>query len=405
MPKYFYTAKSLRGENKTGVLEAKDTHQLAQILRQEGFILINAELGSGIKENKLEISLPSFGVPLSEKLFFTRNLQVMISAGLPLPRAIQTLASQTKSKKFKNVLSGIAQSINKGGSFSDAISNYPDVFSSLFLGMIKAGEESGTLEESLKALAQQMEKENELHSRIQGAMIYPAVIILAMIGIGILMLIMVVPKLAETFKELDIELPLTTKIVIGLATFLSQKWYLAIIILAFIIFFFWQLSKLRVGKKVIDSLTLKIPVVSSLVKKLNSAYTVRTLSSLISAGVPLPRSLEIVSGTLGNVFYKEAVTEAAKRIRKGEKLSEVFSAYTKIYPSNVIQMIAIGEETGETSSVLVKLAEFYEEEVANATKNLVSVIEPVLMIIIGSIVGFFAISMVQPMYSMLGAIK
>ena len=240
MPRYFYTAKSLKGEEKSGIMEAKDIHQLAKKLREQDFILIRAEAEEEkIKKRKLIISFPFFGgVSLKEKMFFTRNLQVMISAGLPLPRALETLASQTKSKKFKKILSAIREDIIKGKSFSEALFPYPNVFSELFQSMVKVGEEAGTLEEVLKILASQMEKEQELKSKIQGAMIYPAVIICALIGIGILMLVMVVPKLAEIFKELQVELPATTKIVIALGIFFVEKWYLIILILIFIIFIF-----------------------------------------------------------------------------------------------------------------------------------------------------------------------
>jgi len=406
MPRYIYTAKTQEGEDKSGTAEAKTERELARTLRQQGLILIRAELEEKEKKKrKFEISLPFFGgVSLVEKMMFTRNLQVMIAAGLPLPRAIGTLAEQAKSRKFKKALLGIREEITRGKSFSDSLSPYPDIFPELFQSMVKVGEEAGTIEEVLTILAQQMEREHDLKSKVKGAMIYPAIIICAMLGIGIMMLIMVVPQLAETFEELNIELPLTTQLVIGLATFLLEKWYLVILILIFLIFLFWRLMKTKEGKKIIDKLTLKAPIISSIVIKTNSASTVRTLSSLITAGVPIVRSLEVTSGTLGNIYFKTAMAEAAEKVRKGGKLSEALKPHQEIYPPIVIQMIAVGEETGETSSILAKLAEFFEGEVANATKNLTAVIEPVLMIIIGAAIGFFAISMIQPMYSMLGAL-
>jgi len=407
MAKYFYTAKSLKGEEKSGTMEAKDEKQIAQTLKEQGFILIKAKTEEKkLKEKKFEIPLPFLGgVPLVERMMFTRNLQVMVAAGLSLPRALETLALQSKSKRFKKGLLEIREKIIKGENFSDALRNYPDIFSELFQNMVKVGEESGTLEEVLKILAQQMEREHELKSKIQGAMIYPAVIILAMLGIGILMLIMVVPKIAETFKELNIELPLTTKLVIGLGTFLAEKWYLAILIIIIFSFLFWLSLKTKKVKEIMDALLLKLPVVSPLIKKTNSVYTVRTLSSLIAAGVPIVRSLEIVSGVLGNIYYKAAILEAVEKVKKGEKLSEVLAFHQDLYPPIILQMLKVGEETGETSKVLAKLADFFEEEIGNETRNLASVIEPVLMLIIGGAVGFFAISMIQPMYSMLGAIK
>ena len=405
MPKYFYIAKSSKGEEKSGVVEIKNVRELARTLKEQGFILIRADLEKEkAKEGKFDISLPFFGgVSFTEKMMFTRNLQVMISAGLSLPRSLKTLTEQSKSKKLKKTLLKIREEIIKGRNFSECLEEYPDIFSELFQNMIKVGEESGTLDKSLTVLAQQMEREHELKSKIKGALMYPAVIVCAMIGIGVLMLVMVVPQLGKTFEELGIELPVTTRLVIGLGTFFAENFLLTILIIIVIFVFFWFLSRIKRGKRIIDSLFLKIPIISALLKKTNSAYTVRTLSSLMAAGIPIVRSLEIVAGVLGNIYYKEAILTVAEKVKKGGKLSEALSAYKNLYPLIVFQMIQVGEETGESSKILAKLAEFFEEEVGNATKNLVSVIEPVLMLLIGGAVGFFAISMVQPMYSMLGA--
>lgn len=406
MARYFYIARSLKGESKTGVQEAKDVHELARLLRQEGYLLISANLEEEKKKKKLEISLAFLArVGLKEKMFFTRNLRVMISAGVPLPRALRILAEQSKSKKFKKALIDISEEIIKGTSFSQVLSRYPAIFSELFQNMLKVGEEAGTMEEVLNVLTSQMEREYELKSKIKGAMIYPAVVICAMLGIGFLMLVMVVPKLAETFQELKIELPPSTKLVIFLGTFLAEKWYLGILIIIVFLILFRMFLKTKIGKKIIDNLILKVPIISTIIRKTNSAYTTRTLSSLITAGVPIVRSLEIVSGALTNVYFKTALSEAAEKVRKGAKLGEAFKPYQHLYPHLVLQMIEIGEETGETSTILAKLADFYEEEVTTATKNLSAIIEPVLMLLIGGVVGFFAISMVQPMYSMLQAIK
>ena len=406
MPRYKYTAKSIKGEKKSGILEAESKHELARILRKQGYVLVSANFKAKISlKDKLAVSLPFFNaVSLVEKLMFTRNLRVMVSAGISLPRALRVLANQAKSKKFRNVLLKVEKEIVKGNSFSDALSKYPAVFPELFYSMVKVGEESGTLEQVLEVLTQQMEREYELKSKIKGAMVYPAVIVTAMVGIGVLMLILVVPKLAQTFADLEIELPLTTQLVIGAGSFLAKFWYVLLIIILLSVILSKIALKTKTGKLIRDSLVLKIPVIASIIKKTNSAYTVRTLSSLISAGVPIVRSLEIVSGTLGNIYYKRAILEAANQVRKGAKLADVLKGYKDIYPILIIQMIEIGEETGETSTILKKLAEFFEEEVARATKNLSALIEPVLMLIVGAAVGFFAISMIQPMYSMLGAL-
>ena len=405
MPRYSYIAKSLDGRKHSDTLEAKNERELAKILRREGYILIKAESEEKKHKKKLAISIPLFNkVKLVDKMMFARNLRVMVAAGVSLPRALKILADQTQSKKFNKALLNTSEEIIKGRSFSVALSKHPTIFSELFVSMVKVGEEAGTLEEVLRVLTDQMEKDHEIRSKIKGAMVYPLVIILAMIIIGILMMIMVIPKLAQVFADLEIELPITTRAMIATSFFLSKFWYLLpIAVLAFL--FLARISlKTKTGKLTIDTLVLKIPIIASIIKKTNTAYTARTLSSLIVAGVPIVRSLKVVSRTLGNIYYKEALLKAAEQVEKGNKLAVVLGQYEKIYPTLFIQMIEIGEETGETSHILEKLADFYEDEVTNATKNLSAIIEPVLMLIVGAAVGFFANSMIQPMYSMLESV-
>jgi len=407
MARFFYSARSLKGELKSGIREAKDIHELAKILRQEGYFLIQADLEeTKVPKKKLEISVPFLEkISLKEKMFFTRNLRVMIIAGMSLPRALNLLAEQSKTKKFRNALIDISEQITKGETFSRSLAKHPSIFPEIYQNMIKVGEESGTLENVLKVLIQQMEREYELKTKIQGAMVYPIIIICAMLGIGFLMLTMIVPKLAQTFTELNLSLPLSTQIIIFLGVFLAEKWYLVILIIIVFLILARIVLKTKKGKKTIDFFVLRMPIISKVVKEIYSAYTARTLSSLITAGVPIVRSLEVLSNALGNFYFKEAISGMAERIRKGEKLSEAIEPYQNIYPQLVFQMIKVGEETGETSNILAKLADFYEEEVANLTKNLSTIIEPILMLFIGGIVGFFAISMIQPIYSLLGAIK
>jgi type IV pilus assembly protein PilC len=216
----------------------------------------------------------------------------------------------------------------------------------------------------------------------------------------------VIPNLAATFKDLGIDLPPTTRFVIWLGNSARDFWYLIPVIIFSIIILFQLAAKTKLGRFLIDTIVLKIPVVSGLVKKTNSAYTVRTLGSLIASGVPITRSLELVAGSLSNSYFKNAILAASEKIKKGSKLADALKEYEdKLYSSLVIQMIEIGEETGKTAEILNKLAEFFEEEVANATKNLSAVIEPALMVVIGSIVGFFVISMIQPMYGMIQGMK
>ena len=405
MPLYLYSAKNRQGELKKGSLNVIDKHDLAKSLRAEGYVLISAD----IEKKKLRIKVPkglSFldRVSLTEKSMFVRNLQVMIASGIPLPRALNILSEQTKTKKFKKIVLNIRENIIKGSSFSDAVSNYKNVFAEIFVNMIKVGEESGTLEETLGVLNNQMEKEYELKSKILGALIYPAVILTAMFFVGIIMLIVVVPELSKLFTDLGIELPFTTRVVIGIGDFLSKYWYTLPFLFMGSIVLFNVSIKTTNGKKIFDKITLNIPLISAIIKKTYAARTIRTLSSLVSAGIPIVRSLEIVAGGLNNIYYKQAIMTVSKKVQTGQKIAEALEPYSDLYPSLVIQMIRVGEETGKTSSILAKLADFFETEVANATKNLSAIIEPVLMLVIGTVIGFFAISMIQPIYSMLDGV-
>ena len=234
---------------------------------------------------------------------------------------------------------------------------------------------------------------------------YPSVVIAAMLGVGTLMLIVVIPQLAATFRELEVPLPLATSIVIGLGTFLSKFWYIAFPALFGFLVLAFRLTKTKVGKRAFDAFILKAPLFGGITQKMNAALMTRTLSSLITSGVPIVRSLEITSKVLGNIYFQDSLEVSAQRVGKGEKLSAALKSYGHLYPVVVVQMVEVGEETGETGNILAKLAEFYEEGVTQVTKNLTSIIEPILMLIIGATVGFFAISMIQPMYGMLSAIK
>ncbi len=405
MPRYQFTAKTLEGRPHTGMIEAEDEYELARILRKEGYVLISATAeGKAKKRRSLRSLIPFLGsVSLTDKVMFTRNLQVMISAGVALPRALETLVNQTDKKKFRRILKEVAEELTRGQNFFKALSNYPDVFSDLFLNMIKVGEEAGTLEDVLKVLTRQMEREYELKSKVKGAMVYPTVIVSFMVIIGILMMIIVVPRLSKTFEDLNIELPFTTKIVIGTGNFLANFWYLLPFILIGAIVLIKAVMSTKLGTLAFDKLVLKIPVLSGIIKKTNSASTTRTLGSLVEAGIPIVRALEITAGVLGNIYYKKAILEASDRINKGVKFSSVIKDYQKLYSDLMVQMVAVGEETGEISFMFQKLADFYESEVNRITQNLSSIIEPVLMIIIGAAVGFFAVSMLQPIYGMMNA--
>lgn len=400
MPNYFYIAKNLKGELRSGSAEVKDERELARTLRKEGYILVSARSEENVSGKKnFGVCIPFFSkISLVDKIMFTRNLRVMVGAGVSLPRALEILIEQTKNKRFKKVISEIKKAVFQGKNFSQALSRYPDIFDELFVNMIKVGEESGTLEEILKILTEQMSKEHQIISRVRGAMMYPVVILLTMCVIGVLMMITIIPKLSKVFFDLKIKLPVTTRFIIAFSNFAAEFWHIIAVAVVIILFLIRNFLKTEIGKTIRDTILFKIPIFSSIIKKTNSAQTVRTISSLIEAGVPIVKSLEITSKTLGNIYYKRALLKASQEIKKGNKLADVLGQYKNIYPNLVVQMIKVGEETGETALILKQLAEFYEEEVTNVTKNLSSIIEPILMIIIGAAVGFFAVSIIQPIY-------
>lgn len=403
MPKYFYTAKTVDGETRTGNASAQDLRRLAQILKDEGMILIKG--ASDIKEKKRRWDFFSKArASAAEKILMTRNLWVMNGTGLSLVKSFDVLAIQARNKKLKKALLDIKEKINKGDSLSASMSYYPDIFSELFVSMVKIGEEAGTLEEIFENLSLQMEKEHELRSKVQSAMIYPAIILLTMMGVGVVIIAVVIPHLNTFFSTLNVELPIYTRIMLGAGNFAAKNWLFLLIAPFVLIGLFIAMLKTKQGKKALDTILLKLPFISLLVKENDCALLIRSLSSLIASGVPIVRSLEVSSGIVGNFYFKRAVEGSLEKVKKGESLSDALKTYQDIFPFGMTEMIEVGEETGKTSTILKKLAEFYEQEVINATEKLSVAIEPVLIVVLGISVGIFAYSIIQPMYSVLSSI-
>lgn len=409
-----YKAKNPKGETKEGEMEAATQLDLARALRDEGFYLLEATGSEEEKEQSFAKKLAKLdlavvmekitGVSLEEKMMFSRNLSVMISSGIAISRAMEVLQKQTKSPTFKKVISNVNNDIRSGKNFSDAISEYPKVFGQLYSSMVKAGEVSGNLDETLEVLADQLEKEHELKSKVKGAMVYPAVIVTAMVGIGILMMIMVVPQLKSIFGDLGVELPVTTRAIIATSDFLTEFWWAFLASLPFFIYGTKKFLDTSRGEKGLAFVVLHVPLFRTLSKKINNAGFSRTLSSLISGGVPILEALKIVSETLTNVYYRESLVMAADEIKKGKNLYQILGEHPNLYTPLMLEMIQVGEESGKLSELLSRVAEFYEGEVTDTTDNMSSIIEPILMIFIGGAVGFFAISIMQPIYGMLGQV-
>jgi len=406
VPKFIYTAKSYSGETKGGEIVSKDEKGVVQQLRAEGFLLTSIKQ---IEENSETATIKFFdrfkSVPLKEKMVFARNLSVMITSGLPISRALKNLGVQTQNKTFKKVLADVLEELNSGKGLSDGMAKYPGIFNELFINMVRVGEIGGNLDEVLKIVAIQLEKEHDLISKVRGAMIYPAVIIFAMLGIGIIMLTYVLPQILGVFKDMEVALPASTQFIVDLSGALQNHSVLvAIGFVAFIIFMKFFLST-QIGKKALSYLIITLPIISNISIKVNCARFARIYSSLLKSGISVTDALKIVSNTLSNYFYKKALEKSIEDIQKGVSLSKILSSDPKIFPALVYQIVEVGEETGKTESVLLQLAEFYEEEINQITKNMSSIIEPVLMILIGGAVGFFAVAMLQPMYGLLENIK
>ena len=401
--KFSYKALKKDGQSYQGVKEAPDKFALFREIKKEGDTVISCE---EVKERSFHIPMPSVfqNVKMHEKITVARNLGNMIEAGLALSRALQVLERQTRNKKLKKVLGDLNTSISAGKSFHDSLADFPNVFNSLFISMTKAGEESGNLASSLKQIADQMEKTYLLQKKVKGAMIYPGIILSLMVVIGILMLALVVPRLTETFKDLNTELPVSTRFVIALSDFFKNHYILAALSIAAAIAAFYYALKTKIGKRTFDSIALRFPVIGTIIKEMNSARTARTLSSLLSSGVDLLPAIDITSEVVQNDFYKEVMVEARAAVEKGQPLSSVFMKHEFLYPVFVGEMMSVGEETGQLSHMLLGVGTFYENEVEQKTKDLSTIIEPMLMIIIGVGVGFFAISMISPMYSVMNNI-
>ena len=406
MPQFSYKAVGADKKVKYGKLPAVDKGDLFRKLNDIGLTLLSfEEKKSGKKEKadkNISISKILKRVSVVDKMLFARHLSVMLKAGLPFSRALTVLTEQTSNAYFKEVLNGVKKDVQKGKSLAKSLEKYPKVFDGLFVNMIKVGETSGNLEEVLDTLALQLKKSHELTSKVKGAMIYPAVIVFAMILIGTLMMIFVVPTLLNVFKDMDVELPITTKIIIFISNTVQNHGIF--ILLGFILLtsLFFRIVKTAKGKKTLDYFLLRIPAIGKIISKINMARFSRTLSSMIASGVSIVKALEIISDTLGNTYYKNSVKNACADVQKGVALSEVIGRYDKLYYPLMVHMIEVGEETGTLENTLKQVAEFYEEEIDQITSNMSSIIEPILMLVIGGAVGFFAISIIQPMYGIMG---
>lgn len=339
-------------------------------------------------------------VPIVQRILFISHLKTMVKAGLSLMDALKILSEEIENKKLKKIIGEIKDGVEKGEQLSEVLGNYPKVFPSIYVSMIAAGETAGKLEDALDQVSIQMKKSHELTSRIRGAMMYPAVIVTAMIGISIEVVVFILPKLMVMFKEFDAQLPLSTRVLLAITDFTQAYgiWMLIGVIL-FIILIVWLIKKPNV-KKVVHAVNLRLPIVGSIIKKINLARFTLTLSSLLESTIPIIDATRICSEVLGNVIYRENLVIVSEYLKKGEALSEILARFPRTFPPMVTEMIMVGERSGKTEDMLRELSEYYGNEVDNTMRNFTTIIEPVIILCLGLAVAGLAVAVIMPMYSL-----
>lgn len=397
MPTFTYRVKNKDGNMIEGLVEGETAGIAGEILGERGLEVISL---AEKKKSLLSFDI-SFGAKVSIKdlAILARQLSVLISAKMPLVRSLRNLVKQTSNKRLKVVLAEIADQVEGGMKLSESLGKYPKIFSAFFVNIVRSGENSGRLEEVLNYLADQMEKDYELNSKIKGALIYPAFIVSGMIILGIVMMVFVIPKLTEMLVQTGAELPLSTRILIGLSNFMRGYWWLLLIIIVggIVAFRFWL--KTKAGRKSFDRLKLSMPVFGKLLQYIYIVRFTRSLRTLEMGGVDLVTGLDISSRVVGNETYKTLIVQTKEEVEDGGSVATVFNE-SKLVPAMLPQMMATGEETGKMDEVLDKIAAFYTREISTIVDNLMSLLEPVIMVILGVAVGIMVAAVVLPMYNL-----
>ncbi len=400
-----YQAQAQGGEMIEGEAEALDKFSLAETLKKKQYKVILVKEAYSAQPFFKRYIKEIFGIIRpSEKIIFAKSFGAMLKAGLSVSRALAVLKRQAQNKAFQIVIQSIEHDIERGISLKDAFSRFPKLFPPLVIAIVASGEQSGRLPESFTLIGEHLEKNYEIVKRVQGALIYPVIIICATFGVGILMLVYMVPTLTATFKELHVELPLPTKIIIGVSDLFVNYALFFVLLFAVVIFILISFFRSSRGRRFIDFVFLKTPVISEITREINGARIARTLSSLLSSGITIVNALYIAEDVVQNSYYKKTLKEARRLLESGHQLSLIFSKTSALYQPLVTEMVAVGEETGKLPEMLLNLAVFYENEIAQKTKDMSTIIEPVLMIIIGIAVGLFAVSMIIPLYSIVGSV-
>lgn len=406
MTKFSFTATSTSDPNKTvsGEVEASTREDAIATLGKQKLNPIT------VKEAKSGFSLSLGGskVKSDEIVIFTRQLSAMIGAGVPLLRSLNSLAEHAENPAFKKILNNVTTDIQGGEGFGDALAKYPNVFSDVYVNMVRAGETAGILDDILKRLATQQEKNATIRKKVKSAMSYPMVLVFITIGAFFGLMLFVIPQIGKIITDLggpDAKLPLLTQIMLGISGAILSYWYIIFPALGGLGYGAMRYIKTPGGKRQFHRLILKLPPVNGIIKKIAVARFARTYSSLIGAGVSVIEAINVTGRAIGNSVYEEALQDASDKVKNGEQLSKIVEEYEELFPSILAQMLSVGEETGQTDVVLIKVADFYEEEVDVAIDGISSIIEPVMIVVMGSMVGLIAASVMGPIASISQNIK
>lgn len=394
MPVYNYIATDSNGMRRTGFVDARTEELALSLLKNQGLYVVSL---NERRDSLMDSFMDLRGVPENEIINFTRQFSTMISAGLPLSRALEVLTDQTNNKKMKKVLTDVLRDVEGGSPLSGALSRYPKIFNRTYQALIKAGESSGKLDEILKKLAQTMEDQRELLSNFKSAMIYPTIVFFAMIGVFVMMMVFVIPKLASMYDSMNIELPGMTKFMIQISRLFSDRFPVLLIITVVTTLAVRSFLKSDAGKEFKSFAAFNLPIFGKINRQKELTQLASTLSLLIASAVPIVESLKIVSEVVGNKVFREAALEAAARVEKGNQLSEYFRM-NKNFPALFSQMASVGEETGQLDSALFRVSEYFSGEVDHSVKGLSAALEPVILIMLGSMVGLLIISIITPIY-------
>lgn len=398
---FSYQARDNAGQFKTGTVEAVNETSAFQILKQHDLVVIKILPVSGI--TALERMRFFDHVSPKDIVLFSRQLSTLINAKVPIVQALTILTTQVSSDKLKSVIGEVAQHVESGDSLSSAIARYPKVFSSLYVNLVRAGELSGTMDESLSYLANQLEKDYDLRSKVTGAMAYPAFILFALAVVGTLMFLYVLPPLVGVLQESSVTLPITTRILIAVTNILQNYWWAILLVLIGAVFGFRFYSSTASGQYVLDLIKIKAPVFGKLFQKIYMARFARNLSTLVAGGIPIVKALEAVADIVGNSIYRDIILESSNQVRNGRSIASSLTSH-KEFPAIVAQMVQIGESTGRLQEIMDKLAIFYEKEVEGVIKIMTTLLEPIIMMLLGLAVAVMVAGILLPIYNLASAV-